>query len=227
VSLSLLLVVSALLSVSAVGLLLCGCGGSEVDQYVSTISGSVVDASAPSIPIPGARLVARGLTTAQATADDSGHFSVTVGVDAEGPTTVTLTVSLPEGSPYQGLTITIETSAGAQVTITITLIPLSGPIPAEIEVTPPRVSMEAGQNQQFVAGISDAAGQPISGYTPACVVEGQIGAITAQGLFTASLPKGVSSASGKVWAVLGAVSDSADVTVHEPGAAGDLDVTVQ
>jgi len=207
--------------------LVSGCGASDTGRYAS-VSGKVVDARNLAQGIPNARVRLEAVGVAETQANQEGNFFARVRVNEQGPTTVTITVTLPEGSPYQGVTIRIEASAGAQLDITITLVPLSGPIPANLQVIPPSASLLEGETQQFVAGVTDEHGQPITAYTPTWVVEGQIGTVTPTGRFTAGyLPEGVATRSGKVWAVLGSLSAKADVTVNKIGSTGDLGVIVR
>ena len=206
---------------------LSGCSGHEpppLPRFV--IQGRVVDATDASVGIAGATITAE---VASATATRQAAQTVTGGdgsyqleIRIESATTVTLYITLPEGSGYRGIRIDIEAEPATTLTLTITLLPLDAPEPVEIYVVPSSATLTVGETRQFIAVVVDAEGSQLEDYQPTWTVEGGIGSITSSGLFEAE-----NAGTGTVLATLQNVQGSASVTVVSGEGTGSVEVTIR
>jgi hypothetical protein len=187
------------------GLALLGCdGGGGTIPQTANISGRVVDATDPDRGIDGATVsTEQPRSRVSTTTHDRGYYELT-GVPAG---TTKVFVTLPEDSNYQGVEIELTVTAGAEITLNITVVPKEVR-PDVVEVTPGEVTVEVGQTQDFQAIVKDQAGHVLS-VEPTWSVTGNIGTIDERGRFTAT-----SSGEGTVVATAGDQSGTATVHVE-------------
>ncbi|MFA0757740.1 MAG: hypothetical protein PVTTEEND_000569 [Candidatus Fervidibacter sp.] len=182
--------------------------GNPTTTATARLAGTVVSERDPTLPIADAvvQIVADGLSFSAKT-DTDGKF----------------VLSLPKGKTYQvsvrppAFLATLFQSAEVEVEVdddevqvVIPLLPLDvSPPPLKmLRVIPDAVTLRVGERQQFQA-LMDSQPLPLR---PVWSVHGGIGAITADGLFTATRP-----GKGEVRVRVGNLRAEAQVTVHSSG----------
>jgi hypothetical protein len=208
-----------LLVLAPLGACLLGCGGGggggtspvipppPTSQGV-TVSGRVVDAGAEEKGVPNAEVTIRPVSKSPALSRDDAKRAVTntegyYAVEDVQPGKATLTIQLPDGS-YQALEMLIDVPGDRPTaSVYVKLIPRDVPPPTTVTLSPKNPSVQAGSTLQFTAQVS-----PASGMTPFFSVQGDVGTINAQGLFTATKP-----GAATVQANVGNVSEGTTVTV--------------
>ncbi len=210
----------SILTVAALSGAGCG-GGGGVAGGTGTVTGTVVDATDPSQPVGNAYVYvpigARGMgastrqTAEQATyTDASGNFVLTgVAVGARY-----LRVRPPTGSgATEEHEYALDLTDGATVTIRPTIVPDAllaaiGDVAIRDADGDTEFTLAPGAQKQLFADVTDTSGQAMQ-LAPTWTTTGSVAAISNSGLLTA----GAAPGTGKVYAVVGTASDSADVTV--------------
>ena len=210
----------SLITVGAVLFGLGGCGGgggggtvtpAPPQPQIVTVAGRVVDATTET-GVPGAAV---SLTEQSKMTGASRQVVKHDETDAEGyyaieevqPGQATLAVELPDGS-YQRMEIQIVVPGDRPTaSVYIRLVPRDVTQPTSVSLTPENPSVQVGSTLQFTAHVQPAE----SGVSAFFAVQGDLGTINAEGLFTAMKP-----GAGTVTAHAGSASDSTTVTVTSP-----------
>lgn len=207
--------VFAALIITVISLAGCGGGGGVVPQPpapdTGQVIGRVVQANDTNVGLSGARvtLTPLGGTPSAATtgtADNLGRFNlpqVPVG-------TYTLTAETPGNPDYRDQSIpNLTVISGGQLALTVAVLHLTQPEPTMIYLTPTQVVLDLNAQVDFNGAVASGAG--IINAQPTYILEGDIGSIDANGLFTAS-----KVGSGRVLAFCGSARASAPVQVVGP-----------
>jgi hypothetical protein len=207
--------VFAALIITVISLAGCGGGGGVVPQppapNTGQVTGRVVQADDTNVGLSGARITLAplgGAPTAATTgtADNLGRFNlpqVPVG-------TYTFTAETPGNADYRSQNIPdLTVTSGGLVTLTVSVLHLAQPEPTIIYLTPTQVVLDLNAQVDFNGAVASGAG--IINAQPTYVLEGDIGSIDANGLFTAG-----KVGSGRVLAFCGTARASAPVQVVGP-----------
>lgn len=220
------LALSAIAAVLALTFLLSGCGGGGGGGEnppppvgnTATVRGMVVQADNPAIGLGGASVQALGFASsvasaqttvlAQTTADAQGNFvlaNVPVGV-------VTILVDTTNEAAYGSQSISgLELSAGDDVRLTVTVLPVGEAAPALLYLTPNNATIDPGGIVRFSASVTSSSG--LLDLTPSFLLSGDVGVVNAEGEFVAGSP-----GDGHLVAVCGTARATADIHVTEPRA---------
>lgn len=213
-----LVAIAAGLSGVCIAVIGCGGGGGAPPPPTETVvSGSVVDATNTSSPIPNARVSLTNPTSSAArgtralldedTTDQDGNYTLRTRATGE------VELRVDAIGSFSGVAILIDITGRASVEIRITLLPTSRTV-SEVLVEPPGpLTVRPGEQLPFAAHVLDEGGDRMIDVTPTWAVSGRIGAIDASGIFTA----GSVAASGHVVAVVSDQAGVVDVTVETGG----------
>ncbi len=174
----------------------------------TTISGKVTLATAERTPIAGAEIFVTAAETSGAAAAgatplaqsrEDGTFTI-----SNAPAgTVELRVVPPDELLAQEGVVRMTAVRGAQNTIEVRLVP-AGVVVQDVELTPHELRLAVGETYQFQFRVDTASGVSLE---PTFSVVGEMGKISAGGVFTATAP-----GSGEVRATLGGQVATASVT---------------
>lgn len=187
-----------------------GCGGGDdggappiVVVDTGTITGRVVKADNPTVSLAGSRItVSTGET---AVADAQGNF--TIDDVPVGTGTVTLTVESIGDPAYSTQRVSGIGIAKDQITaVTVAVLPIAVGLPYTIVINPGSAVIDRNGEVQFAATVQGAGGY--LNVQPTWYLTGPIGVIDVNGKFTA-----LSVGTATVVAIIGSISDQANVTV--------------
>jgi hypothetical protein len=193
------LIVSFILS-----LIGCGGGGGGGGSTSTMIVVKVIDAKTDAV-ISGANITLTPTTGTAVTGktDALGQFT-----NNDYPAgTSTVSVVDPKNA-YKSFSMQINMPEGlSSYTVTLRLIPTGSTVPDTITLSPENPKLHVGDKQQFTATIS-----PNNGLKPSWTFFGEVGTITANGLFTAT-----ALGTGTVIVQIGDIYATTLVTVEESG----------
>jgi hypothetical protein len=214
-------------------------GPDTPDQTPGSITGRVVDSSITSTGISGASIDAyvytppsgsstsaagRGISllrqsgdtstpSGSATSQSDGSYSLS----GLAPQKYEIKINPPQGTGYQAIIIRITVPAGAEIEFEITLITSdSAESMGGIDIEPEDQSVAPGSTIQYTAAVTDQDGNPLS-LTPIWSVDGGVGTIDANGLFTAGSTAGY----GQIKAQVGDRTAITSVKVGSPEGGSD------
>jgi hypothetical protein len=187
-------------------------------------AGSPSDAMTVQTQLAGAvHTTPTALDVTISSSSSAGRFSTSTG----GPWNGTLTVTIPAGGDTSPAFYSEDTQAGSPVLTASatgtdsgsqTETVAAGPA-AALTVSPASVSLAGGSSQQFVAGGTDAYGNPVSvdaaNWSVAPVALGAVSPATGN---STTFNAGPAGGQGSVTVSLGAVTRGASVTVSVPAA---------
>lgn len=210
-----LVAIAAGLSGVCIAVIGCGGGGGAPSPPTeAVVSGSVVDATDTSSPIPNARVSLTNPTSSAArgtralldedTTDQDGNYTLRTRATGE------VELRVDAIGSFSGVAILIDITGRASVDIRITLLPTSRTVSKVLVKPPGPLTVRPGDQLPFVAQVLDDGDDPMTDVTPTWAVSGRIGTIDASGIFTA----GSVAASGHVVAVAGDKAGVVDVTVE-------------
>ncbi|NCO95896.1 MAG: hypothetical protein COZ06_00625 [Armatimonadetes bacterium CG_4_10_14_3_um_filter_66_18] len=183
-----------------------------------TVSGRVLDATSEETGVGGAEVL---ITEQSRAARQGSKRDVT---DADGyyvveevqPGKCMMEIRLPADSRYNTLQIEIEVPGDRPTTsVWVRLLGKDVPEPTSVTISPKSPSVQAGQTLQFTAVVAPNPQMKVTHVT--LLVQGDIGTINAQGLFTATKP-----GTGSVVALVGTATDSTTVTVTPQPTTGTI-----
>ncbi len=208
-----ILVVVALIAAVA-GLASCGGGGSTPTVH-AVVVGSVVNAQTGSV-IPGVRVAAvaagtgTGTTipvgTPEATSAADGTFRIDTAPEGKVDLVVRPPATVDPTQGYSSTRVRLSLTSAGDTAVTVRLVPSSVSV-LSIGVSPAATTLSSDTSRQFTADLVTSAG---AGYAPTWTVEGVVGSIDSNGLFTAGV-----AGEGVIRATLGAVSATTTVSVTD------------
>ncbi|OPZ85791.1 MAG: hypothetical protein BWY76_01257 [bacterium ADurb.Bin429] len=199
-------------------LLLAGCGGVGAGHGANTVTtvtmtGRVVDA-ATAMALPGVTVEflpnPRGRSRASFT--DVTDAEGTYAINDVPPGHTSMKISLADGS-YDAIEVEIQVPQDRPTaSVVVKLVQHGTALPATLTLEPKHpTNLPVGATLRFSATLA-----PASVLQPTFTLLGDIGTITADGLFIATRP-----GTGTLTATVGALSDSTTITVIAAGADGD------
>ncbi|MBM3500127.1 MAG: hypothetical protein FJX74_15835, partial [Armatimonadetes bacterium] len=176
----------------------------------ATIDGVVVDSQVPTVAIPGAQVVVAADAAADAPAavtDGAGRFKLQK-LAAGG---VQLDVTFPSTGAYQAMRVTVDTAQKTTTFVTIAALRDEASTPTSLALSPTQAQVDVGGEVQFTAQVQ-SYGVPMN-VTPSFSLIGDVGTLTASGLFRAA-----KVGTGNITAFFPGATADATVRVTAPAA---------
>jgi len=209
----------------AVAIIAVGCGGGDGGggggvtpppaTGTATLNGQVVAASDTNSLIANAVVTAQ--PAAQVASAQAGARTTTTG--ANGGFVFTnlpagnwnVTVTTPQSEQFGTANARVPLTADETTTVSLAVLPLGLVAPQSIQIDPASATLDLNGRIAYRAQVVGPDSQVYEGIEPTWVVEGDIGQVTPDGIFTAQ-----TVGTGRVNAFAGNAESSASVTVVAP-----------
>lgn len=210
--------------IMAVALIAVGCGGGDggggddvtpPPTGTATLNGQVVAANDTSLLLTNADVTIEPV--GQTAAAQAGGRTVTTGPDGGFAFTGlsagewTMRVTTPQSEEYGTGTARVPLVAGRTTTVSVAVLPLDTAAPQTIVLDPTSSTIDVGGRIGYRAQVEGPDGTVLRGIEPTWVVEGGIGSVNPEGIFTAQ-----TVGSGKVRAFAGSAERASNVVVVNP-----------
>lgn len=199
----------------ALAIILGGCEGSDAGGGApppgpaggtATLTGVVVGADNTATMIANAEVEVQG-TGRSAITDGNGRFTIA----NLAPGTRTVFVTTPQSEVYGTATAQVPLVENQTTTVSLAVLPLGLEPPVQILLDPLNATLDLNGRLAYRAQVVGPDNRPYEGVEPTWVVQGGIGQITADGVFTAQ-----TVGSGQVLAYSGNAERSATMVVVAP-----------
>ncbi len=196
-----------------VALITMGCGGGDGDgggtptpAGSATLTGKIIAADNTATAVRDAVITVQGAGRS-GTSNASGAFTIT-GLPSGS---YIVTVNAPNSEQYGTASARVTLSDNQTTTVNLALLPLGVAAPERVLVDPASATVDLNGQLAFRAQVVGPNGQVYDGYEPTWVVDGGVGQITSDGVFTAE-----TVGSGQIRAFAGSAERTVPVTVVAP-----------